>query len=97
MMADIANFVAGSGRRALSVLESFGRASLMLFGAIVTRPKPIQNFPLLVGQQTNLYKCILENGFRLTSPNGYMGLLHPEGVYDDPNGQKLRKDIYQYA
>ncbi len=50
MMADIANFIAGSGRRALSVLESFGRASLMLFGAIVTRPKPIQNFPLLVKQ-----------------------------------------------
>ncbi len=53
-----------------------------------------QNYPLLVGQQTNLYKCILENGFRLTAPQGYMGLLHPEGVYDDPKGQVLRKEIY---
>ncbi|MBK6331055.1 MAG: hypothetical protein IPF62_11260 [Bacteroidetes bacterium] len=50
-----------------------------------------QNYPLLVGQQTNLYKCVLENGFSLLSKNGYMGLLHPEGVYDDPNGQLLRK------
>ena len=53
-----------------------------------------QNYPLLVGQQTNLYKCVLENGFSLLSKNGFMGLLHPEGVYDDPNGQPLRKEMY---
>lgn len=53
-----------------------------------------QNYPLLVGQQTNLYKCILENGFSLLSKKGFMGLLHPEGVYDDPNGQLLRTEIY---
>ena len=53
-----------------------------------------QNYPLLKGQQTNLYKCVLENGFSLLSKNGFMGLLHPEGVYDDPNGQPLRKEIY---
>lgn len=44
------------------------------------------NYPLLEGQQTNLYKCVLENGFTMLSDKGYMGLLHPEGVYDDPNG-----------
>lgn len=54
-----------------------------------------QNYPLLVGQQNNLYKCVLENGFSLTAPFGYLGLLHPEGVYDDPNGQPFRKEIYQ--
>jgi hypothetical protein len=54
-----------------------------------------QNYPLLVGQQTNLYKCILENGFSLLSKKGFMGLLHPEGVYDDPNGRILRKELYQ--
>ncbi len=53
-----------------------------------------QNYPLLKGQQTNLYKCVLENGFSLLSKKGFMGLLHPEGVYDDPNGQLLRKEIY---
>lgn len=53
------------------------------------------NYPLLEGQQTNLYKCIIENGFTLLSDSGYMGLLHPEGIYDDPNGQPLRRLIYK--
>jgi len=44
---------------------------------------------------TNLYKCVIENGFSLLGNRGFMGLLHPEGVYDDPNGQPLRKEIYQ--
>ena len=54
-----------------------------------------QNYPLLVGQQTNLYKCVLENGFSLISETGFIGLLHPETVYDDPNGQPLREEIYR--
>ena len=54
-----------------------------------------QNYPLLVGQQTNLYKCVLENGFYFLSKKGFMGLLHPEGVYDDPNGKLLRKELYR--
>jgi hypothetical protein len=54
----------------------------------------LQNYPLLKGQQTNLYKCILENGFSLTAQQGYLGLIHPEGIYDDPSGQPLRKELY---
>ncbi len=38
------------GHRALSVSAAFGRASLLLFGAIVGRPRPIKNLPLLVKQ-----------------------------------------------
>ena len=53
------------------------------------------NYPLLVGQKANLYKCIIENGFSLSSPTGFMGLLHPESVYEDPNGQPLRKEMYK--
>ena len=52
------------------------------------------NYPLLVGQQTNLYKCVLENGFSMMNENGFMGMLHPDTVFDDPNGQQLRKEIY---
>lgn len=52
------------------------------------------NYSLLQGIRLNLYKCILCNGFDLVSDSGYMGLLHPETVYDDPNGGKLRKEIY---
>ncbi|WP_373278542.1 lipid asymmetry maintenance ABC transporter permease subunit MlaE [Vibrio nereis] len=49
-MSELANFVSGTGRRTMSVLQAYGRASLMLFGAIVTRPKPLKNLPLLVKQ-----------------------------------------------
>jgi hypothetical protein len=54
----------------------------------------IQNYPLLAGQQNNLYKCIVENGFLLISKNGYLGLLHPDSLYDDPNGGKFRREMY---
>ena len=54
-----------------------------------------QNYPLLAGQQINLYKCVLENGLNLTGKTGFLGLLHPEGIYDDPKGQTLRKEIYK--
>ncbi|AMG02890.2 lipid asymmetry maintenance ABC transporter permease subunit MlaE [Vibrio mimicus] len=43
-------WVSSIGKRTLSVSETFGRASLMLFGALVGRPQPIRNFPLLVRQ-----------------------------------------------
>ncbi|MFM2588752.1 lipid asymmetry maintenance ABC transporter permease subunit MlaE [Vibrio sp. TBV020] len=49
-MAGFANFVASVGQRSMAVCESFGRASLMLFGALASRPQPIKNFPLLVKQ-----------------------------------------------
>ncbi|WP_070969990.1 lipid asymmetry maintenance ABC transporter permease subunit MlaE [Vibrio sonorensis] len=49
-MFSVAQSVAAIGRRAMSVCEGFGRASFMLAGAIFTRPKPLQNLPLLVKQ-----------------------------------------------
>ena len=55
-----------------------------------------QNYPLLVGQQTNLYKCVLTNGMELMGRDGYMGLLTPESIYDDPNGQPLRRELYKH-
>ena len=53
-----------------------------------------QNYPLLVGQQTNLYKCILENTFAMTSVKGFVGLIHPESIYDDQKGADLRGFVY---
>lgn len=52
------------------------------------------NYPLLVGQKTNLYKCVLTNSFDLVNEHGYIGLLLPETVYDDPRGQLLREEMY---
>jgi hypothetical protein len=53
-----------------------------------------QNYNLLLGQQTNLYKCVVVNTFSLISDQGYSGIIHPEGIYDDPNGKLLRRKIY---
>jgi len=53
-----------------------------------------QNYPLLQGQRNNLYKSILTNSFCLTYNKGLIGLVHPEGPYDDPKGQELRKEVY---
>lgn len=55
----------------------------------------ICNYPLLQGMRINLYKCILENGFSLLSHSGFMGLLHPESIYDDPSGTVLRTEVYR--
>ncbi|HHM5929681.1 TPA: class I SAM-dependent DNA methyltransferase [Pseudomonas aeruginosa] len=52
----------------------------------------IQNYPLLRGQQNNLYKCFLPLVWQLGS--GVQALLHPEGVYDDPKGGLLREKLY---
>ncbi|MGJ0320816.1 Eco57I restriction-modification methylase domain-containing protein [Aliarcobacter cryaerophilus] len=53
------------------------------------------NYPLLKGVQTNLYKCFLPKSWEILNKKGISGLLHPEGVYDDPNGMLMRKKIYQ--
>lgn len=52
----------------------------------------IQNYPLLKGQQSNLYKCFLPLVWQVGS--GVQALLHPEGVYDDPKGGALRAALY---
>lgn len=52
-------------------------------------------YPLLVGQQADLYKNVLTNCFDLLGKNGYLGMLHPESVYDDAKGQPLRKVMYR--
>lgn len=50
MLNDVMRWVSSVGQRTLAVSETFGRASLMLFGALVGRPQPIRHFPLLVRQ-----------------------------------------------
>lgn len=54
----------------------------------------IQNFPSLGGVQADLYKCFIPLSWRAISSTGVAGFLHPEGVYKDPSGGKLRKEIY---
>lgn len=55
----------------------------------------LQNYLLLQGQKANLYKCFLTQGWKFVKSQGVAGFLHPEGVYDDPNGGLLRSKLYQ--
>ena len=54
-----------------------------------------QNYALLQGSKANLYKCFLPQAWYLGSKGGMAGFLHPEGVYDDPKGGSLRRDVYR--
>ncbi|MBC7002443.1 lipid asymmetry maintenance ABC transporter permease subunit MlaE [Photobacterium sp. BZF1] len=47
-------FISRQGRRALDVFQTMGRATLVLFGALVSRPQPGKMFPLLVRQLYNV-------------------------------------------
>lgn len=53
-----------------------------------------QNYPLLKGVQTNLYKCFMPLGWMLAGQRGVVGYLHPEGPYEDPKGGILREAVY---
>ena len=52
------------------------------------------NYPALHGVQTNLFKFFLPLAFRIANKDGVSSFIHPEGVYDDPNGGKLRVAMY---
>jgi hypothetical protein len=54
----------------------------------------VQNYPQLKGVQTNLFKCFLPTAWGALRVAGVAGLLHPEGVYDDPKGGALRASLY---
>ena len=53
-----------------------------------------QNYPELRGQKANLYKCFLPQAWRWGNNRGLSGFLHPEGIYDDPNGGDLRSEVF---
>ena len=53
-----------------------------------------QNYLMLKGVQTNLYKCFMPIGWMLAGEKGVVGYLHPEGPYDDPKGGALREAVY---
>ena len=54
-----------------------------------------QNYHLLKGQQTDIYRSVLVNTNQIVNESGYIGLIHPESIYDDPKGLILREEIYK--
>lgn len=54
----------------------------------------ISNYPELEGVRCNLYKCFLPLAWRIGGERGHSAFVHPDGVYDDPRGGTLRREIY---
>jgi hypothetical protein len=55
----------------------------------------LQNYPLLKGMQANSYKCFLPQSWMVGRKQGNVALLHPDGVFDDPNGGSMREEVYK--
>lgn len=52
-------------------------------------------YAVLRGSQTNLYKNFIIRNWSLLGENGFGGLLHQEGTYDDAHGGCLRESYYR--
>lgn len=53
-----------------------------------------QSYPLLMGSQSNTYKCFVTRAWELGGECGVQGFLHPEGLYDDPKAGGFRRALY---
>lgn len=52
-----------------------------------------QNYAYLHGA-VNLYKCFLPQAWSYINAKGTSAFLHPDGVYDDPAGNELRREVF---
>lgn len=53
-----------------------------------------QNYASLSGMKANLYKCFLPQSWMFTNKTGIQSFVHPDGIFDDPNGKILRETLY---
>ncbi len=54
MLNNLINYVEKVGVRAIAFCRAWGRATLMLCGAIFNKPQPLKTFPLLIKQLHNI-------------------------------------------
>jgi len=54
----------------------------------------LQNYPLLLGMRINLYKCFITKSWEIGNETGFIGLLHPDSVFNDAKGGLVRENIY---
>ena len=54
----------------------------------------VQNYSILSGMKTNLYKCFIPLSWYIGNNDAVMSFLHPEGTYDDPKGGVFRAYMY---
>lgn len=54
------------------------------------------NYPVLVGMQTDLYRCFMEVVWEHASSHGTSGLIHPESHFTDQKAAALRRGSYSH-
>lgn len=54
-----------------------------------------QNYEMLRGMKVNLYKCFLSQTQLWTQSDSVFAFVHPDGVFNDSNGEKLRQYLYK--
>lgn len=52
------------------------------------------NYEMLRGTKVNLYKCFLSQTQFWVNSNATFAFVHPDGVFNDSNGEKLREYLY---
>ncbi|WP_020378290.1 hypothetical protein [Candidatus Microthrix parvicella] len=62
-------------------------------GGLELMRSPVER-PSVAGIQTNLYMVFMDTTWRHSTPDGIVGLLHPEGHFVDPAGGALRRQTY---
>jgi hypothetical protein len=62
-------------------------------GGMKVTSSPVMN-PFIGGGSNNLYRCFMDLAFRLTSSQGYSGLIHQDGHLSDPSSIILRENFY---
>lgn len=75
------------------IREAYVREAMALLGS-TSFYNAEENYPLLKGVQTNLFRLFIERAWSNLSRAGVTGYLHPEGIYDDPRGGKFRSVLY---
>ena len=53
-----------------------------------------QNYPTLVGNDTNLYKCFIPQSILFARIDGTFAFVHPNTVFDEAKGGMLRSAMY---
>lgn len=53
-----------------------------------------QNYNVLSGSDTNLYKCFIPQAMTYASENGIFAYVHPNTVFDEAKGGRLRSELY---
>lgn len=53
-----------------------------------------QNYNLITGTKANLYKCFLPQSWNIGCSDCISAFIHPETIYLDPDGGRLRAELY---